>query len=390
MKKKIGRFYYDLYPVSKCNLKNTEKITVYPAKSDWNVCLLCGGNLCRKYCLAVQISEDECIKLYGSVCYRCNALFVRNNPIIKWLKAHDFNNSLRVNEAYNYQFDNKKAKAIFYSDESIFRLFVVACKHNVKYVAVTYDKNIERKEELILHYSDYFANCLLKAEKDNRKSVAFNGKEYVIVRIYKKDIPDSEIKDSVFNAVENQIVFNSDIPAFSSDNIMYVYRGNICCHRIHHLAEVRVSLKADEKKYKYYAEYCYECNKFLIKYSDYESYLRAFKLFPGKVKMLHNDDFEMAEYSPLMLNGYSTKQELGLSKAERQKILAFVINHGILAKRQVLDYIERFIKMHKNNKKDEEPVRKWKEDKQFVLDFSEREVPLVIVGEIEKLDRRKL
>jgi hypothetical protein len=99
---------------------------------------------------------------------------------------------------------------------------------------------------------------------------------------------------------------------------------------------------------------------------------------------LNNDDnfYELADESPLMLNGYSVDKKRGLSSSQRQAYLAFIVDHGIMKKRKVLDYLEFFIGMNKNKKNWSEAVNKWEEDKAFMLDYEEREVPVVNIGKI--------
>lgn len=123
-----------------------------------------------------------------------------------------------------------------------------------------------------------------------------------------------------------------------------------------------------------------------MKYDDYEQYLKKYNFFPMKLSILNMnyDDYNRAEYSPLLLNGYTTNKDDNLSSQERQKILSGIIKSGILSKRKVLDYLEMFIHDSINNPKRQPSISKWEEDKEFVLNYSYDGVPKVYITKIER------
>lgn len=228
---------------------------------------------------------------------------------------------------------------------------------------------------------------LLIAERD-KKAVDINNKSFEIVKVRSKNI-DIAQKREIDNVVLHKKYFNNELPEFSSQNTLYVYNGKITCHKKHSVTEIDAYIDDfDGGKYSFFAEYCYDCDKFIMKYDDYKQYLKEYHFFPMKISMLNMnyDDYNRAEQSPLMINGYTVNATDDYSAGERQKILQGIINNGILSKRKVLDYLEMFIKESENNPRKQIAVSKWKEDKAFVLNYSFNSVPQV---RIWKIQRRK-
>ena len=345
MTKKIGNIKIETFPLSKCNLKATETMVIYPLKNRVKVCPICGQELHNNYVFAVQISKTECIKIYGSACYFCDAFFTRSSKIIDWLKIKSYNKGIpRIIYTYNKRIDLLRYNSIFNKAESIFRQYLLISEKDIMPVFVTFKIEDEDHEQHILHYLDPLANKLLKAEKDDKRRTNINDVDYVILRIKRKVIPDEKIQNDIDFALKNDIVISNELPPFSSTTTVYIYRGNLRCHSIHHEEEVRVIINDLSVNYRFYAEYCHECKKYLMNYNDYETYLNRYKLFPSKAEFLNNtvsyDEYDRAEKSFLFLNGYSVSKNAGLSVKERQDILTYVVDHGILEKRKVLNYLE--------------------------------------------------
>lgn len=130
-------------------------------------------------------------------------------------------------------------------------------------------------------------------------------------------------------------------------------------------------------------QYCLECRKYYMKYSDYKVYLDRFGFFPMRAEPIGIPiDYDgLAEYSPLRLNGYTT---VGTTREKRQKCLAHILDYRIMEKRKVADYLDQFIRRGENNPSHMFAVPKWKEDLDFVLDYRLKEKPEVFFGTIER------
>lgn len=392
MIKKIGNLVLETVPLSKCNLKAIENMAIYPLQVRVDFCPICGQRLQDNFVFAVQISKSQCVKISGASCHSCKAFFTQSSKLIEWLRIKKYNKGIpKILDTYNMNVDTLRNRKVFTGSESIFRQFLLMSENDIIAVLITFDRNDENRDNWIFHYLNPLAISLLKAEKEGDRHVSINGTNYTIVHIKRKLIEDKEVNNEILFTIETQIALSGKLPPFSSETTVYVYRGSIRCHSCHHMEEVRVILPSESNDFRFYAEYCHECKKYLMKYDDYETYLKRFKLFPSKVVLTGNstlfDEFGRAEQSPLHLNGYSVGVEAGLSAKERQKILAYVVDYGILDKRKVLDYLEMFIATNIANKRFQSAIIKWQEDKQFLLDYSAQTVPLVVAGEVERLKR---
>ena len=75
----------------------------------------------------------------------------------------------------------------------------------------------------------------------------------------------------------------------------------------------------------------------------------------------------MAQQSLLRMCGYTVSATEGLSDSERRRILDTIISNGIMSKFDVIEYLNYFINMRKNDTKDmSEAIRKWNSDLRYV------------------------
>ena len=92
----------------------------------------------------------------------------------------------------------------------------------------------------------------------------------------------------------------------------------------------------------------------------------------------------LPEKSPLMLNGYTVREEAGYTAIERQNILARIMDNHILSRHEIKYYLKWFIKGQENDPRKTNAVQKWKEDLDFVVNYRLHELPLVLIGSIER------
>lgn len=204
------------------------------------------------------------------------------------------------------------------------------------------------------------------------------------VKKYDSNNSKFEIKYDYINCDEN-IIYDY-VPILTTNQELFTYNGDIQCHKKHHLCEFHAIIPALSGQIGFYVEYCYECKKFLMKFDDYQCYLRKFGFFPLKINVEKTklNSFQRAEFSPLRLQGYCVNQNENLSKETRQKILMYILDYRILSKRKVLNYLEMFIKENENSFYKSLAVSKWKEDLNFVLNYKQKEKPLVNIAKISK------
>ena len=138
----------------------------------------------------------------------------------------------------------------------------------------------------------------------------------------------------------------------------------------------------------------------MMKYADYEGYLKKYSFFPMKVKLVKDnsdwdDDYDwtdgLAAESPLMLMGYNVNANVGLSSTERQRILAYIMDNDMLSdfgysstQRRILDYLDFFIERARNRPMMSLAVSKWREDRHFVLNYRISSHPSVVIGKLKR------
>lgn len=75
----------------------------------------------------------------------------------------------------------------------------------------------------------------------------------------------------------------------------------------------------------------------------------------------------MAQKSLLKICGYSVNATEGLTDQERQRILESIVGNGIMTRHEIIQYLNYFISMRKNQSRDmSEAISKWKRDVYFV------------------------
>lgn len=78
---------------------------------------------------------------------------------------------------------------------------------------------------------------------------------------------------------------------------------------------------------------------------------------------------KLAQESLLMQYGYSVSQNNGLSTTSRQKILAVIIGNKIMAKSEIISYLDFFIRHRSLMGNMEIAISKWETDREFVENY---------------------
>ena len=155
-----------------------------------------------------------------------------------------------------------------------------------------------------------------------------------------------------------------------------IYKGRTRCHQLHHPMESATAIFTGRNYVSIYlnVERCKECGKFYMSYSVYQQYRDQYGIMLGKIKMdsLSIDgikDVHLSEFSPLNLCGYNVSQQDGFSAAERQYVIAKVIDTGILSKQEIVQYLECFINRNGQKLHNELALAKWEEDLVFTINY---------------------
>ena len=159
-------------------------------------------------------------------------------------------------------------------------------------------------------------------------------------------------------------------------------RGKGCNHScIKVMATVPVYSGYKVKTISFEAEYCAECGIYYISEYTYQNQiLTVGHLLCQVMSMEEYSDYkkqvdngmELKPQSILAMIGYTTNQKDNLSDHERQTILRYAIEAGVISKRKTINYLQWFIKTNGARRGMEIPVSKWKKDLQWVLNFDKK------------------
>lgn len=177
---------------------------------------------------------------------------------------------------------------------------------------------------------------------------------------------------------------------FTSSDILYIYKGNIRCHRYGHsiIQATAILHSRTDNEIEINVEYCKDCHKYLLEYNLFEEYRNRYGVLIGNFRMVVNGDFDveydLALESPLKLSGYNVGQKDRLTSAERHYILARIIHDGIMTKGDVIRYLSYFIRVNGAKSGNELAVSKWREDLAFVQSYNIAIQPRTIISDIRR------
>lgn len=124
------------------------------------------------------------------------------------------------------------------------------------------------------------------------------------------------------------------------------------------------------------AGYCPNCNVFFIMESTYQSLKSkgtpVCRVSDEKTYLSGNifvNGMKLSQESVLMQYGYTVSQEEGLTSARRRKILALMIDNGVLTRSDIISYLDFFINQRKNQHRFEKAIEKWESDREFVSEY---------------------
>ncbi len=162
-----------------------------------------------------------------------------------------------------------------------------------------------------------------------------------------------------------------------------IVMGNIynCIKHNHNIKSLWVNVPMKDKNGPKDAPicvfYCTMCRRYFILPDIYEYYLMRYdfkssKLFVPliysgwyngpKLNAVSDSSWDMKERSILRDLGYTVSATVGLTSKERMDILRYAIEHGIVTKHEVEQYLEFFMKFQGAKDGSEEAYLKWNED----------------------------
>ena len=181
-----------------------------------------------------------------------------------------------------------------------------------------------------------------------------------------------------------------NLKTFHIHDILYIYKGNIICHRNNHniIQATAILHNQTDKEITLNIEYCTQCKKFFLDYTSFEQYRERYGALIGNLRLITNGEFtgsyELAQESPLHIIGYNVGQNDDFSQSERQYILARVLHNKIMSKDEVIKYLTFFIRRNGAKAGNELALSKWKADLAFVQEYDINIQPRAIISEIKK------
>ena len=92
----------------------------------------------------------------------------------------------------------------------------------------------------------------------------------------------------------------------------------------------------------------------------------------------------LAEKSVLNLCGYNVNMEEHLSTKDRRLILANIMDHNIVSKPKVIEYLTLFIASKKNMKNMKPAVQKWTADLEWVRQYKINNQRKFLISDLKK------
>ena len=179
------------------------------------------------------------------------------------------------------------------------------------------------------------------------------------------------------------------------ENVLYIFqRNNIICKKEKHtIVNVNCIVpKVNNDMVSINAQYCVNCQKFIVSEDSYRSYLDDYSYLPIKIRRVGEDGSfpqylyskERSSNSPLSLAGYSVREDGGLTEEERHDLLASLIDNGVMDKHEIIGYLELFVNTNGAKSGMARAVQKWMRDAQFVREYNKEQQKTFRISKVKR------
>lgn len=188
--------------------------------------------------------------------------------------------------------------------------------------------------------------------------------------------PNENMNDRKLQKIERKKI--------SSDDFVICCSIFQCMHKNHSLYDIEAVIEVMDiqeniiKELILPAGYCNECNRYFIFEDDFQKVknigIPLCRVIDEKVyrnsvsESLFSNGW--SQESLLRQYGYSVSIEEGLTAERRQKILAVMIDIGVITRSEIKNYLSFFIRIRENNPVFELAISKWQEDLEFVSEYN--------------------
>lgn len=139
------------------------------------------------------------------------------------------------------------------------------------------------------------------------------------------------------------------------------------------------------------ASYCSDCCRFTILKEEFDKIkdIVICKIIDETIS--YNDSFDKTQENDFVYGqnksllyqyGYNVQTKKNLSKIQRQRILAILIESGIMTKREIIDHIATLIERGSKIESWNAATQKWFEDKCYVADYKSNSLPKYIIDSV--------
>ena len=190
------------------------------------------------------------------------------------------------------------------------------------------------------------------------------------------------------NALSYNNQRNTNADFFVRTNVMDCNKKNHTIEEVEAIVPVAdiVGVVSNEKIHGYY---CKNCNLYFIYNIDYEKLKRKgiplCKIFEySKYIANKNNNINFNPESIIHACGYNVGSGDNLTELQRQKVLSFIVDKGIMSKFEIIDLLEYFIFLRKGNSSMINAISKWEKDieylKKYKRDTSSVNVRSIIIN----------
>ena len=227
--------------------------------------------------------------------------------------------------------------------------------------------------KVISIYSNTGTALVEQLFNDNKKSIMINGFSHKLVDclILKRALCRSALPRRIYsiNKLDKTQNKKNETDAYT---VVYVYFGlNNRCMRHKHIIESVTAETINAKNgqsVEINVHHCKTCNKYFINYEALQTYIRR-EIFPVLTYSLEDyDQNGLRVASELMLYGYNVR-EGGLTREQRQKILSWIIDSGLLSKSSIIRDLQFKVNYNGRKKGNANAKKKWQDDIQFVSQY---------------------
>ena len=170
-----------------------------------------------------------------------------------------------------------------------------------------------------------------------------------------------------------EILNQPPVHNLSRKDLLWVIMGkDTCTDDKHHITDIRANFEFyNGTTKKIMIRRCANCKQYQMSFEQLEHIWKESKSFP-KVEIIYvgsNGDIDSSYWNDRSVfsdHGYSVSQEKGLTAAQRQQKLKWIIDHGIMSKYDTIRFLRSRISINGMKPENWLARSKWEEDLRYV------------------------